>query len=617
MKWTFFCIINSLIISAFYCEGAGIVAWKDQGFHEDSMAKIATYSRRKLSGNEGVFNVNGKDIYLPANLYWSIDIPNSLPQELSDSTQYEMLLKQKYEMGVFRKRFPKSSVILDPWLKQLQEYQDNYDSGKRFVDGAWMEKAVYEQQQAELREKRKQRRLQEEQKQKEIARKKEERTQKIALKKEEEQKNKIQKNEYNVASNSTKEDVTKSNKDHSSENISPNCLKNDVIIGSGNKSIEIDAYKCDIDIFDVPIFFVPTHSNATLKDDVYAQMLGMEKSGVQTLRKEFFSSTMKALKVILTGNPGDEITTDIRNILDTMNPLEIFPEYYLDHIIRMVAKAYREKEAGIGITTPDEQFLEALASSLNAQTLYGDMIFMDYAVSERGRNILSNTEQESYDNLCDEYEAAVHKGDSRKMKYISRKAGRLAYAIDNQYKTKSWREKAFLKNPRGRNIAQDSINANSIKNMNVLFDRVVKTGKDSKSSNIYILLKNNKEDSIRQNLYYIIYLFGGDLLKINKLFSDVKDMKELSQKQQNNELVKIKKSMDGSAEDMIKSKISLYKNLISYSEDELVAFKSISRIIHNRILKQVIGAEEIRDYFLTELKVRQDDSEKMRKMIMK
>lgn len=167
MKNIFFCFIGLSVFSAFLCEGVGIVAWKDQGFHEDSMAKIATYSRRKLSGNEGVFNVNGKDIYLPANLYWSIDIPNSLPQELSDSTQYEMLLKQKYEMGVFRKRFPKSSAILDPWLKQLQKYQDNYDSGKYFVDGAWMEKAVYEQQQAELREKRKQSRLKEEQRRKE------------------------------------------------------------------------------------------------------------------------------------------------------------------------------------------------------------------------------------------------------------------------------------------------------------------------------------------------------------------------------------------------------------------------------------------------------------------
>lgn len=601
MKWIFCCIISSLIISAFYCEGAGIVAWKEQSFHEDSMAKIATYSRRKLSGNEGVFNVNGKDIYLPASLYWCIDIPNSLPQELSDSTQYEMLLKKKYEMGVFRKRFPKSSAILDPWLQQLQEYQEKYESGKRFVDGIWMEKLAYEQQQAELREKRKQRRLQEEQKQKEIARRREERTQQIVRKKEEDKKN-----EDNVTSNSIKKD---NNKDHSSKKSIPNCPKNNVITDSSNKSIEIDSYKCDIHIFDVPIFFMPIiNSNVTLKNDVYAQMLGMEKFGVQTLRKEFFSSTIKALDVILTGNPGDKITTDIRNILDNMKPFEIFPEYYLDHIVRMVAKAYREKDAGIGITTPDEQFLEALASSLNAQTLYGNMIFMDYAVSERGRNTLSNTEQKLYDNLCDEYEAAVHEGDSRKMKYISREAGRLAYAIDNQYKTKSWRQKAFLENPRGRNIAQDSVNANSIKNMNTLFDRIVKTGRDSESSNIYILLKNNKESDVRQNLYYIIYLFGGDLLKINKLFSDVKDMKKMSQTQQNNELVKIKKSMEGSAEDMIKSKISLYKNLISYSEDELTAFRGISHIIDNRVLRQVIGVEEIRDYFLTELKVGKDNS---------
>lgn len=162
-----FLVCLSIFIFSFNGEGAGIVAWKDQAFHEDSMAKIATYSRRKLSGNKGVFNVNGKDIYLPANLYWYIDIPNGLPSELSDSVQYEMLLKQKYGMGVFRKRFPKSSAILDPWLKRLQEYQDNYDSGKRFVDGVWMEKSAYEQQQVALREKRKQRRLKEEQKQKE------------------------------------------------------------------------------------------------------------------------------------------------------------------------------------------------------------------------------------------------------------------------------------------------------------------------------------------------------------------------------------------------------------------------------------------------------------------
>ena len=167
MKRVFSYIIGLSVFSTLLCEGAGIVAWKDQAFHEDSMAKIATYSRRKLSGNKGIFNVKGKDIYLPENLYWYIDIPNGLPSELSDSVQYEMLLKQKYEMGVFRKRFPKSSAILDPWLKRLQEYQDNYDSGKRFVNGVWMGKSACEQHQAAQREKRNQRRLQEEQKRKE------------------------------------------------------------------------------------------------------------------------------------------------------------------------------------------------------------------------------------------------------------------------------------------------------------------------------------------------------------------------------------------------------------------------------------------------------------------
>ena len=171
MKRIFSYIIGLLIFSTFLCEGGGIVAWKDQSFHEDSMAQIATYSRRKLSGNEGVFNVNGKDIYLPANLYWCIDIPNSLPQELSNSVQYEMLLKQKYEMGVFRKRFPKSSAILDPWLKQLQEYQQKYDSGQYFVDWEWISKATYAKRQKSENLARTQRRA-ELQKKEEFAKKK-------------------------------------------------------------------------------------------------------------------------------------------------------------------------------------------------------------------------------------------------------------------------------------------------------------------------------------------------------------------------------------------------------------------------------------------------------------
>ena len=92
------------------------------------------------TGIRDFFHINGKDIYLPGGRYWFIEIPNTLPLELVDSWQYEDLLRQRHEMRVFRDRFPKSSAILDPWLKRLQEYQDNYDSGKRFVNGVWMEK---------------------------------------------------------------------------------------------------------------------------------------------------------------------------------------------------------------------------------------------------------------------------------------------------------------------------------------------------------------------------------------------------------------------------------------------------------------------------------------------
>lgn len=167
MKRIFFYIVGLLVFSTFLCEGAGLVAWKQHTFHEDSLAHVSTYSRKRFNGNEGIFHINGKDIYLPGGCYWFIEIPNTLPLELVDSWQYEDILRQRHEMRVFRDRFPKSSAILDPWLKRLQEYQDNYDSGKRFVNGVWMEKSTYEQQQATQREKRNQRRLQEEQKRKE------------------------------------------------------------------------------------------------------------------------------------------------------------------------------------------------------------------------------------------------------------------------------------------------------------------------------------------------------------------------------------------------------------------------------------------------------------------
>ena len=167
MKRIFFYIVGLLVFSTFLCEGAGLVAWKQHTFYEDSLAHVSTYSRKRFNGNKGIFHINGKDIYLPGGRYWFIEIPNTLPLELVDSWQYEDLLRQRHEMRVFRDRFPKSSAILDPWLKRLQEYQDNYDSGKRFVNGVWMEKSTYEQQQTAQREKRNQRCLQEEQKRKE------------------------------------------------------------------------------------------------------------------------------------------------------------------------------------------------------------------------------------------------------------------------------------------------------------------------------------------------------------------------------------------------------------------------------------------------------------------
>ncbi len=196
MKRIFFYIVGLLVFSTFLCEGAGLVAWKQHTFHEDSLAHVSTYSRKRFNGNEGIFHINGKDIYLPGGRYWFIEIPNTLPLELVDSWQYEDLLRQRHEMRVFRDRFPKSSAILDPWLKRLQEYQDNYDSGKRFVNGVWMEKSTYEQQQAAQREKRNQRRLQEEQKRKEAELRMKKSNSQIVKKTKIINKNKREKNEF-------------------------------------------------------------------------------------------------------------------------------------------------------------------------------------------------------------------------------------------------------------------------------------------------------------------------------------------------------------------------------------------------------------------------------------
>ena len=171
MKHLFPYIIGLLIFFVVLCEGAGIVAWKEHSFHEDSLADVAVYSRKRHNGVEGIFNIKGKEFYIPSGRYWFLELPNSLPMELADTFQYESLLRQKSEMAAFLKRFPKSSPVLDPWLKQLKEYQDKYDSGKYFVNGAWIEKSIYEQQQAELKEQRKQRRLKEEQKRQEATQK--------------------------------------------------------------------------------------------------------------------------------------------------------------------------------------------------------------------------------------------------------------------------------------------------------------------------------------------------------------------------------------------------------------------------------------------------------------
>lgn len=157
-----FCFLFFLSASALW--GGGLVAWKEQSFHKDSLANVAAYRQKKITGYEGIFDINGKEVYLSTGRYWFIELPNNLPFELSDSIQYEDLIRKKSEMYAFQERFSKSSPVLDPWLKKLQEYQDKYDSGQYLIEGSWVEKATYEKQQAELKEKRRLRKLEQDKK---------------------------------------------------------------------------------------------------------------------------------------------------------------------------------------------------------------------------------------------------------------------------------------------------------------------------------------------------------------------------------------------------------------------------------------------------------------------
>lgn len=55
MKRIFFYIVGLLVFSTFLCEGAGLVAWKQHTFYEDSLAHVSTYSRKRFNGNKEFF----------------------------------------------------------------------------------------------------------------------------------------------------------------------------------------------------------------------------------------------------------------------------------------------------------------------------------------------------------------------------------------------------------------------------------------------------------------------------------------------------------------------------------------------------------------------------------
>lgn len=133
--------LSTLALSVSLSPAAGIAALKEQSFHSDAAANILAFQNKvddgsapfvKLETPKGILSIDRLRI---AAL---VEVPNSIPSNITDEAQLAPLRKSLEELSTFTRRFPKSTPALADSVTVLSNQISNFDDGHRRINGKWL-----------------------------------------------------------------------------------------------------------------------------------------------------------------------------------------------------------------------------------------------------------------------------------------------------------------------------------------------------------------------------------------------------------------------------------------------------------------------------------------------
>ena len=114
------------------------MAWKDKPTDDDASAKVFVCDRIEDKGPITWFYIgNDKKSFSKDQFFSCARLTPSVPTELTNQEQLDLLKYHFERLGGFAKRYPNSSQILTPLVATLRKMIGKYQGGQTYSYGTW------------------------------------------------------------------------------------------------------------------------------------------------------------------------------------------------------------------------------------------------------------------------------------------------------------------------------------------------------------------------------------------------------------------------------------------------------------------------------------------------
>ena len=124
----------------------GIIAIKEQAFHNDASAKIVAYTEIRY-GSHSIRINNGERVFVIDRIkgVGNLDLLTNLPSDITNEVELAPVRAAFKKTSDFSTRYPKSAPFLKGYILALAVHVDAFEQGSRRLGGQWVGKKTIEE----------------------------------------------------------------------------------------------------------------------------------------------------------------------------------------------------------------------------------------------------------------------------------------------------------------------------------------------------------------------------------------------------------------------------------------------------------------------------------------